>query len=154
MEATLDGILAMAIASEEAAIELYRGLAQMVDDDSTREALEYLAEEEVQHRSLLESYKRGEIKEGALAPQSVINPRIVEYLGAPTFDSQWSPQDAFLVAAKQEHAAYEFYTMLAEQHPEGEARELLNSLARQELAHKERVEYIYANTAFPQTDGG
>ncbi|HPL62166.1 MAG TPA: hypothetical protein PK587_00245 [Syntrophales bacterium] len=39
-------------------------------------------------------------------------------------------------------------------HPAGEVREFLLGMAAQELGHKEKVEYLYANTAFPQLDGG
>jgi rubrerythrin len=39
-------------------------------------------------------------------------------------------------------------------HPEGNVRDMLLRMADQELKHKEKVEYLYANTAFPQTAGG
>jgi len=39
-------------------------------------------------------------------------------------------------------------------HPAGPVRDLLLGMAREELLHKEKVEYLYANTAFPQTAGG
>jgi rubrerythrin len=32
--------------------------------------------------------------------------------------------------------------------------EMLSKIANEELKHKERMEYLYANTTFPQTDGG
>jgi hypothetical protein len=31
---------------------------------------------------------------------------------------------------------------------------MLLKMANQEIKHKEKVEYLYANTAFVQTDGG
>jgi rubrerythrin len=49
---------------------------------------------------------------------------------------------------------YFSYEHLAGMHPEGEVKNLLKQLAKEELSHKEKVEYLYANTAFPQTDGG
>jgi rubrerythrin len=58
------------------------------------------------------------------------------------------------MAARQEQVAHEFYEKLAGMHPQGEAREVLLRLAKEELGHKEKMEYLYANTAFPQTDGG
>jgi rubrerythrin len=39
-------------------------------------------------------------------------------------------------------------------HPSGRVRSLLEQLASQELDHKRRVEFIYTEVAFPQTDGG
>jgi rubrerythrin len=60
----------------------------------------------------------------------------------------------YLVAAHRELQTYNFYKALADLHPDGEAKEMLLKMANQELKHKEKVEYLYANTAFPQTAGG
>ncbi len=35
-----------------------------------------------------------------------------------------------------------------------EVKRLLERLASQELEHKQRVEFLYAEVAFPQTNGG
>jgi rubrerythrin len=43
---------------------------------------------------------------------------------------------------------------LAHLHAEGDPREMLLKMANEELKHKEKMEYLYANTAFPQTSGG
>jgi len=43
---------------------------------------------------------------------------------------------------------------LANLHADSEIREMLLKMANQELKHKEKMEYLYANTAFPQTSGG
>ena len=39
-------------------------------------------------------------------------------------------------------------------YPEGDLHEMLVKIANEELKHKEKMEYLYTNTAFPQTDGG
>jgi rubrerythrin len=39
-------------------------------------------------------------------------------------------------------------------HPQGEVREILLRMANEEMKHKEKVEYLYTNAAFPQTAGG
>jgi rubrerythrin len=39
-------------------------------------------------------------------------------------------------------------------HPQGDVREIFLKMANEELKHKEKVEYLYSNTAFPQTSGG
>ena len=62
--------------------------------------------------------------------------------------------DIFLIAAEREKASHEFYRKLAELQPEGAFKTVLDKLAQEELAHKEKVEYLYCNAAFPQTDGG
>jgi rubrerythrin len=39
-------------------------------------------------------------------------------------------------------------------HPDGDIKDMLLRMAQQELRHKEKVEYLYANTVFTQTAGG
>jgi rubrerythrin len=149
-----DEILEMAISQEFAANRFYVDLATRVTDPSTKEALEYLAAEEIRHREFLEGYLRGEAPDGGLGLKEVIDGQVVEFLGAPAWDDACKPEEAFLIAAKKEKASNEFYSRLAQFHPEGPVKDLLLQLAQEELAHKEKVEYLYANTAFPQTDGG
>jgi rubrerythrin len=150
----LDRVLDMAIAQEVAANRFYTELAGQVRDDRTHETLDFLAAEEVRHRKFLEAYRRGEIPDGALGLGQAIDAHVVEGLGSPSWSQGWRPEDAFLAAAGQEKLAHEFYKKLAQAHPEGTVRDLLLKLAQEELAHKEKMEYLYANTAFPQTDGG
>ncbi len=59
-----------------------------------------------------------------------------------------------LLAANRERASHELYLGLARIHPAGEVKRLLEELALQELEHKQQVEFLYAEVAFPQTDGG
>ena len=63
-------------------------------------------------------------------------------------------QDVFLLAANREMASHTFYLSLAQIHPAGDAKRLLEELAAQELEHKQRVEFLYTEVAFPQTNGG
>jgi len=46
------------------------------------------------------------------------------------------------------------YLGLAQIHPAGEVKKLLEELAVQELEHKQKMEFLYSEVAFPQTDGG
>jgi len=62
--------------------------------------------------------------------------------------------EVYLVAAHRELQSYHFYQALADLHPDGEAKTMLLKIANEEMKHKERVEYLYSNTAFPQTAGG
>ncbi|MBW2582933.1 MAG: ferritin, partial [Deltaproteobacteria bacterium] len=43
---------------------------------------------------------------------------------------------------------------LANMHADSELKTMLSKMANEELKHKEKMEYLYANTAFPQTSGG
>jgi rubrerythrin len=63
-------------------------------------------------------------------------------------------EEVFLVAAKRELYAHNFYKGLAELCPKGPVKELLLKIAGEEMKHKEKMEYLYTNTAFAQTEGG
>jgi len=63
-------------------------------------------------------------------------------------------KDVFLLAANREKASHEFYLSLARIHSTGEVKRLIERLAAQELEHKQRVEFLYTEVAFPQTNGG
>ncbi len=63
-------------------------------------------------------------------------------------------KDVFLLAANREMHSHDLYLALTRIHPPGEVKTLLKELASQELEHKHKVEFLYTEVAFPQTDGG
>lgn len=63
-------------------------------------------------------------------------------------------KDVFLLAANREMHSHRLYLALASLHPPGEVKRLLEELASQELQHKQKVEFLHSEVAFPQTDGG
>ena len=153
----IDKILEIAIRKEQEARAFYLDLGKRVQDPAVRETLEFLAGEEAKHQEFLEKYRRGELAGGALALSTVVDYRILEHLEegeAPDLSGPLTPEQAFLVAARREQASHEVYLRLSHMHPPGPARDLLEKMANEELRHKEKVEYLYANTAFPQTSGG
>ena len=85
---------------------------------------------------------------------AVVDYKIAAYLEEPQVDENMKSEDVYLVASHREQRSYLFYTELANLHTEGELREILFKMANEELKHKEKMEYLYANTAFPQTSGG
>jgi rubrerythrin len=133
---------------------LYTDLSQKVEDASTRSAFQSLARQELGHQNLLESYLRGELKEGALNIKHTVDYRIAEHLDQPEVSPDMGLGDVFLLAAGREKAAHDFYIGLAQMHPAGEVKKQVEKLAAQELKHKQRVESLYTEVAFPQTDGG
>jgi rubrerythrin len=84
----------------------------------------------------------------------VVDYKIAEYLEEPEINENSKPEDVYLVASHRELRSHQFYTEMANLHAEGEPRETLLKMANEELKHKEKMEYLYANTAFPQTSGG
>ena len=80
--------------------------------------------------------------------------KIVEHLAQPEISPDMKLKDVFLLAAEREKASHELYLGLAGVHHAGEMKRLFEEFAAQELEHKQRVEFLYTEVAFPQTDGG
>ena len=151
---TLKEILGKAIEKEVNARLLYVSLSQKVNDQTAKDAFQELAQQEQGHQNLLERYLRGEFKEGTLSHGQVIDYKIAEQLDQPELSIDMKLQDVFMLAANREKVSHEFYLSLAQIHPAGEMKRLLVELAAQELEHKQRVEFLYTEVAFPQTNGG
>lgn len=151
---TLKEILEKAVEKEVNSRLLYVSLSQKVSDEAAKDAFQELAKQEQGHQNLLERYLQGELKEGALSRGQFIDYKIVEQFDQPELSIDMKLQDVFLLAANREKVSHEFYLSLAQIHPAGEVKRLLEELAAQELEHKQRVELLYTEVAFPQTNGG
>ena len=151
---TLKAILDMAIQKEIEAQELYRRLYWKVVEDAAKTMFLELSKVEKKHENLLRDYAEGKLQEGALKSDHVLDYRIAEKLDQPPISPDMELKDVLLLAANREKASQEFYVSLAAAHPPGDIKKLLEELASQELGHKHRVEDLYTEVAFPQTDGG
>ena len=151
---TVKNVLTKAIQKEIESQNLYRDLSEKMANEAAKDTFRKLSQQEQRHQDILEQYLRGELEEGALSSNHVIDYKIAEYLEQPEISPGMELKDIFLLAANREKESHEFYLILAGIHPQGEARRILERLAAQELEHKQKVEYLYTEVAFPQTDGG
>lgn len=151
---TLKEVLEDSIQKEIASRFLYVGLRQRVRKPEAKEAFQSLADQEETHQRILEEYLQGKLKDGAIGHNEVIDYRIADHLEQPEISPRMELKDVFLLAADREKAAHDLYSSLAEAHPDGQIKHLLSDLANQELEHKKRIETLYTEVAFPQTDGG
>ena len=151
---SLRSLIELAIRNEEAARAFYLDLHDRVEDKLARETLAFLAGEEKAHKEFLQAYLKGEKKFTALGLETPIDYHVAEYAAKPDPKKNMNSSEVYLVAAHREWNSYKFYSGLAEAQPAGEAKDMLLAMANQELKHKEKVEYLYSNTAFPQTAGG
>lgn len=151
---TIKAVLGKAIQKEIGSQRLYSKLSQTVKDKASKDVLHELAQQERGHQQLLEQYRRGVFKEGTLSHGHAIDYKIAERLDQPEISSGMNLKDIFMLAANREKLSHEFYLGLAKIHPDGEVKRLLEELSAQELEHKQRVEFLYTEVAFPQTDGG
>ena len=147
-------IIETAIKREEEAYKFYMDIHGKVREQTARDTLEYIAGEEKRHREFLVAYRDGGFGVQALRMTDAVDYKIAEYLEEPEVKEETRSEDVYLIAAHRELRSYNFYSELAELHPKGDLHEMLVKIASEELKHKEKMEYLYANTAFPQTDGG
>ncbi len=150
----LQSVIELAIKKEEEAYDFYMDLASMVSATEVKEAMKFLALEEEKHKKFLIEYRDNEGQSKGLRMTAVVDYKIAEHLDKPDPSKTAESKDAYLLAAHRELNAYNFYRALADIHPEGIVRDTLLRMANEELKHKEKVEYLYSNAAFPQTAGG
>ena len=147
-------IINLAIQREEEAYDFYMDIFGKVTESSVKDTLEFIAGEEKKHRDFLVKYRDGGFGVESLRMNAPIDYKIAEHLEEPEVTNDMRSEDVYLVAAHRENRSYQFYTDLAGLHAGGEINEMLLKIASEELRHKEKMEYLYANTAFPQTSGG
>jgi rubrerythrin len=154
MEKKVSEIIEMAIKREEDAYDFYMDILSKVVDEAAKDTLRFIAGEEVKHKNFLVKYRDGEFGTKALRMADVVDYKVAEYMEEPEVDENSKPEHVYLVAAHRELRSHYFYTELANMHADGNLQEMLLKMANEELKHKEKMEYLYTNTAFPQTSGG
>ena len=146
-----DSIIERAIKNEDEAYAFYVDLSCRIADKEAKDTLLFLAQEEKKHKEYLLQYRK-EVFVGDTRP--VIDYKVAENLVKPDLQKDIESKDVYIIAANRELNAHNFYKGLAELHAAGEIRDMLLRMANEELKHKEKMEYLYANTAFTQTAGG
>jgi rubrerythrin len=154
MDQKLLSLIDTAIHREEDAYAFYMRIHDKVNDPAVRETIVWIAGEEQKHKAFLVRYRNGDFGTSGLRLSEVVYYRIAEYQEEPHVAEDMNSAQVYLVASHRELRSHQFYTALAQEHAAGEAREMLLKMANEELKHKEKMEYLYANTAFPQTSGG
>jgi rubrerythrin len=154
MDKQLSEIIDLAIQREEEAYDFYMDIFNILEDPSIKDTVEFIAKEEKKHKAFLVNYREGEYGPDALRMTDVVEYKISEYLEEPEITKETKREDVYLIASHREAKSHQFYTELANMHDENNVKEMLLKMANEELKHKEKMEYLYANTAFPQTAGG
>jgi rubrerythrin len=144
----MEAVIERAVANEEAAEAFYRRAAEAVARRETRDALSLLADDEREHRRLLEDFRAGR---RALPAAVSAAGALLETFGVPEITPDLSPANAFLVAVRKERLAASLYENWAALYPSGPERDLLLRLAEMERGHEARVGALFANAAFPES---
>ncbi|MCU0559289.1 MAG: ferritin family protein [Desulfobacterales bacterium] len=154
MDTNLSTLIDTAIKREEEAYRFYTEIQGRTQDPAVTEALQWIASEEQNHKAFLVKYREGGFGPTPLRMSAVVFYRIAEHQQEPDPSGALSPAEVFLVGAHREARSHAFYRELAQEHPAGSVKEMLLRMANEELKHKEKLEYLYSNTAFAQTSGG
>ena len=154
MEKKFLEIINRAITREEEAYLFYMNIHGKVEDPNVKDTILWIAGEEKKHKEFLLNYRDGKYGAKPLRMTEVVLFKIAEYQEEPEIARNMRSEDVYLVASHRELRSYQFYSELAQIHPDGEAKDLLQKMANEELRHKEKMEYLYSNTAFAQTSGG
>ncbi len=147
MDEKFRALIQQAINQEELSHEFYGRLAKIAAHGDTRETLEYLAKEEMEHKHFLEKCLT---QEGCPLAGEAHDVGLAQILETPAITAEMTPQEALAIAAKREEGSYHFYKNLAGLQPPGEIKDFLAYMSKVELGHKEKVEYLYDNAAFPE----
>lgn len=131
----------------ELARDFYHRMAHRVSHKDTRETFEYLAKEAEENKARLHQCLT---PEGCPVVPPAHDLHLAEHLKVPELTDDMPPKNALALAVKRSEGLLRFYQSLLELQPEGEIRRRLEYLARTELSHKEKLEDIYDNVAFPE----
>ncbi|NIV37980.1 MAG: hypothetical protein GWN58_53770 [Anaerolineae bacterium] len=150
---TIEQILREAIQGEVEAYELYSGAVEMVRAEHIKELLGELAQEELGHKVALEKLLAnpdqisGQV--AALQEAEIVDYKIADHLVAHPLGPDSTFQDVCIFAAQKEQESHELYRNLASQNT-GEARDLLEAMAKDELRHKNLVEGWYEEVVYQE----
>ncbi len=144
----LEKVLERAIQSEEHSYEIYTHLAKTVERPETRKLLEGLAEQELAHKKMLESFDPAQA--GTIDSAKIEDPKLSELLEPTALDPDATVQDVMLFAMKKEQSAHEFYRRMSEFSPNQPVKAMFDTLAAEELKHKTGLEKIYEDMFMPE----
>ena len=148
---TVEGIIQRAIRVEEDAYNFYTGASEMVTLPHVQDMLNELAGEEVKHKERLEELLAGDTEKivAAKKGQKIQDLKLADYLVAPPLDEDATIQDVLMTAMQREKNSHEFYNLMAGL-ATGEAEDLFQFLAQEELGHKNKVEVLYDDIIYKE----
>ena len=135
-------IIKFAIGNEQDAIDLYTDLAAKTDSPSGKVLLKELADMERGHKAKLEKLDMSYFTTQEIKPPQDL--KISDYLVDVKLEPNASYQDILLFSAKQEKAAFDLYTDLAQLYAsEPDMQKMFQVLAQEEAYHKLMLEREY-----------
>ncbi len=140
--------LKFAIRNEVKAHDFYIDAATKLQDSFLKELFTDLADEENNHKTILESFHGS--APGTVPLEIPLQYNISESIDEPELSINMKPADAFALAMKKEQQAMELYTWMASATSDLRQKELLLELADMERIHKFRMENAFVDVAYPE----
>jgi rubrerythrin len=138
-------ILKTAITNEVEAYEFYKNAASKSSDINLKAIFSELADEEMKHKKLLESYVDNSIKMNFHNSEDY---KISESIELNKLTAEMSFADGIALAMKKEEEAMKMYTEFAEASTDNKQKDTFLQLAKMEQGHKIKLETLYTNTAY------
>ncbi|MGD8624843.1 MAG: ferritin family protein [Anaerolineae bacterium] len=149
----IEEILEEAIQGEVESYELYTNARNLVQTGHIKDLLQELAEEELGHKAALEKMRDNPSLLGGqvqrLLEANVQDYQIADHLVVKPLGPDSGFQDVCIFAAKKEQQSHELYKRLAAG-ASGQARDLLEAMAKDELRHKNLVESWYEEVVYQE----
>ncbi|HEU13105.1 MAG: ferritin family protein [Thermoplasmata archaeon] len=143
----IDELLKLAIKSEEESYEFYMEAMKISNFSNVRDTLKELAEEELRHKSIIESLMRGKID----VVENLKDLKLSDHLPKKeTIREDSDLQEVLQVAMSRERNEYEFYINLKNSIKNKDVEKVLDFLANQELQHKAKLENMYDELVYKE----
>src|SRR5271157_5506743 len=141
-------IISLAIDREVEAYSFYRTISDKVRDASLKKIFNELAGEETKHREFLQ----GLLAKGTTTFHFDTHKdyKVTDSIPSPTLSPDMKPVEGILIAIKKELEAMQMYNQLSNASTDAEQKSMFMELATMEKGHKNRLEDIYTNMAFPE----
>jgi len=138
---SLKAVLDFAIKREEEAADNYSEMCRIATDQGAKKLLADLQQEEQNHKKILQGLTKSKVR--ASAAKDVKDLMISDYIVEEPLTPDMNFQDLLIFAAKKEKRAADLYSDLAKRSLTKEQKALFEFLAKQEKAHKLRLELEY-----------
>ena len=139
---TLGDFLDLAIEQEVNAQKLYKHGASVAKDEQSKQFLNRLEKEEIEHEKLLYNIKATEMFDLStlIEDEGVFEVALTSHGVRPELDENLNIEQVWEVALKREYLAQRRYLKAAEAIKDKELVELLNNLAKDEEQHHKVVD--------------
>ncbi len=141
-------IISLAIDREVESYTFYRTISDKVKDAGLKRIFNELAGEETKHREFLE----GLLSKGTTSFHFDTHKdyKVTDSMPSPKLSADMKPIDGLLLAIKKELEAMQMYNQLANSSTDADQKKMFTELATMEKGHKNRLEDIYTNMAYPE----